>query len=102
MYSEYHKGKYLVAWHPKSSTENERHTVVYKAHGKELLIKQIAGAVAKRIVNYLQAGQQVKQGDEMGFIKFGSRVDILLPLNANIKVKINEMVQGGITVIATW
>ena len=102
MYSEYHKGKYLVAWHPKSSTENERHTVVYKANGKELLIKQIAGAVAKRIVNYLQAGQQVKQGDEMGFIKFGSRVDILLPLNANVKVKINEMVQGGITVIATW
>lgn len=101
-YSEYHKGKYLVAWHPKSSTENERHTVVYKANGKELLIKQIAGAVAKRIVNYLQAGQQVKQGDEMGFIKFGSRVDILLPLNANVKVKINEMVQGGITVIATW
>jgi phosphatidylserine decarboxylase len=102
MYSEYHKGKYLVAWHPKSSTENERHTVVYKANGKELLIKQIAGAVAKRIVNYLQAGQQVKQGDEMGFIKFGSRVDVLLPLNAKIKVKINEIVQGGITVIATW
>lgn len=102
MYSEYHKGKYLVAWHPKSSTENERHTVVYKANGKELLIKQIAGALAKRIVNYLQAGQQVKQGDEMGFIKFGSRVDVLLPLNAKVKVKINEMVQGGITVIATW
>ena len=102
MYSEYHKGKYLVAWHPKSSTVNERHTVVYKSNGKELLTKQIAGALAKRIVNYLQAGQQVKQGDEMGFIKFGSRVDVLLPLNANIKVKINEMVQGGITVLATW
>jgi len=102
MYSEYHKGKYLVAWHPKSSTENERHTVVYKSNGKELLTKQIAGALAKRIVNYVQAGQQVKQGDEMGFIKFGSRVDVLLPLNAKIKVKINEMVRGGITVIATW
>jgi len=102
MYSEYHKGKYLVAWHPKSSTENERHTVVYKSNGKELLIKQIAGALAKRIVNYLQAGQQVKQGEEMGFIKFGSRVDVLLPLNAKVKVKINEIVKGGVTVIATW
>lgn len=102
MYSEYHKGKYLVAWHPKSSTENERHTVVYKSKGKELLIKQIAGALAKRIVNYLQPGQQVKQGDEMGFIKFGSRVDVLLPLNAKVKVKIGENVKGGITVIATW
>lgn len=101
-YSQYHKGKYLVAWHPKSSTENERHTVVYKSNGKEILIKQIAGALAKRIVNYLQAGQQVKQSDEMGFIKFGSRVDILLPLNAQIKVKIGDKPKGGVTVIATW
>ena len=101
-YSEYHKGKYLVAWHPKSSTENERHTVVYKTSGKELLIKQIAGALAKRIVNYLQTGQQVKQGEEMGFIKFGSRVDILLPLNAKIQVKIKENVKGGVTVVALW
>lgn len=102
MYSQYHQGKYLVAWHPKSSTENERHTVVYKANGKELLIKQIAGALAKRIVNYLQAGQQIKQSDEMGFIKFGSRVDILLPLSAKIQVKIGENVKGGVTVIALW
>lgn len=102
MYSEYHKGKYLVAWHPKSSTENERHTVVYKANGKELLIKQIAGALAKRIVNYLEEGQKVKQGDEMGFIKFGSRVDVLLPLQASVQVKIGENVIGGVTVIATW
>lgn len=101
-YSEYHKGKYLVAWHPKSSIENERHTVVYKTSGKELLIKQIAGALAKRIVNYLEAGQQVKQGEEMGFIKFGSRVDILLPLNAKIQVKIKENVKGGVTVVALW
>ena len=101
-YSEYHKGKYLVAWHPKSSTENERHTVVYKTKGKELLIKQIAGALAKRIVNYLAAGQQVKQGEEMGFIKFGSRVDVLMPLNAKVQVKIGENVKGGVTVIATW
>jgi len=102
LYSEYHKGKYLVAWHPKSSIENERHTVVYKTNGKTLLIKQIAGALAKRIVNYLQAGQQVKQGEEMGFIKFGSRVDILLPLNAKIQVKIKDNVKGGVTVVALW
>jgi phosphatidylserine decarboxylase len=102
MYSEYHKGKYLVAWHPKSSTENERHTVVYKANGKELLIKQVAGALAKRIVNYLEEGQKVKQGDEMGFIKFGSRIDVLLPLQASVQVKIGENVIGGVTVIATW
>ncbi len=70
--------------------------------GKELLIKQIAGALAKRIVNYLEAGQQVKQGEEMGFIKFGSRVDILLPLNAKIQVKIRENVKGGVTVVALW
>ena len=102
LYSEYHKGKYLVAWHPKSSMENERHTVVYRSNGKELLIKQIAGALAKRIVNYLQAGQHVKQGEEMGFIKFGSRVDVLLPLNAKVQVKIKENVKGGVTVIALW
>jgi len=101
-YSQYHKGKYLVAWHPKSSTENERHTVVYRKDGKEVLIKQIAGALAKRICNYLQPGQQVKQTEEMGFIKFGSRVDILLPLDAKINVKIGDKPQGGVTVIATW
>jgi len=101
-YSQYHKGKYLVAWHPKSSTENERHSVVYRKDGKEILVKQIAGALAKRIVNYLQAGQKVKQTEEMGFIKFGSRVDILLPLNAKINVKIGDRPQGGVTVIAEW
>jgi phosphatidylserine decarboxylase len=87
VYSQYHPGKYLVAWHPKSSTENERHSVVYKTQGKEILVKQIAGALAKRIVNYLKPGQQVKQTEEMGFIKFGSRVDLLLPLDAKILVK---------------
>lgn len=101
-YSKYHKGKYLVAWHPKSSTDNERHTVVYKKDNKEVLIKQIAGALAKRICNYLQPGQQVEQAQEMGFIKFGSRVDILLPLDATIQVKIGDKPQGGVTVIATW
>ena len=101
-YSQYHKGKYLVAWHPKSSTENERHSVVYRKDGKEILVKQIAGAVAKRIINYLQAGQKVNQADEMGFIKFGSRVDVLLPLDAKINVKIGDKPQGGVTVIAEW
>src|SRR5688572_287975 len=102
MYSEYHKGKYLVAWHPKSSTENERHSVVYRQHGKEMLVKQIAGALAKRIVNYLKPGDQVKMGEEMGFIKFGSRVDLLLPLDTKIDVKINQKVQGGVTVLGKW
>lgn len=102
VYSQYHKGKYLVAWHPKSSTENERHSVVYRKNGKEILVKQIAGAVAKRIVNYLQPGQSVTQGNEMGFIKFGSRVDLLLPLDAKIHAKIGDKPQGGVTVIASW
>lgn len=102
LYSQYHKGKYLVAWHPKSSTENERHTVVYQDNGKQLLVKQIAGALAKRIVNYLEQGQQVKQTEEMGFIKFGSRVDLLMPLDAKVQVKIGETARGGVTVVATW
>lgn len=101
-YSQYHKGKYLVAWHPKSSTENERHTVVYRKGGKEILVKQIAGALAKRIINYLKPGQQVKQAEEMGFIKFGSRVDLLLPLDAKVHVKIGDTPKGGVTVIASW
>jgi phosphatidylserine decarboxylase len=102
MYSEYHPGKFLVAWHPKSSTENERHSVVYRLNGKEMLVKQIAGALAKRIVNYLKPGMNVKQGDEMGFIKFGSRVDLLLPAGTQIDVKINQKVQGGVTVLGKW
>ena len=102
VYSQYHPGKYLVAWDPKSSTDNERHSVVYRKGDKEILVKQIAGALAKRIVNYLQPGQQVKQTDEMGFIKLGSRVDLLLPLDTNIHVKIGDRPKGGVTVIATW
>jgi phosphatidylserine decarboxylase len=101
-YSQYHKGKYLVAWHPKSSTENERHSVAYRKNGKEILVKQIAGALAKRIINYLQAGQKVQQTAEMGFIRFGSRVDMLLPLDAKILVKIGDKPEGGVTVIAEW
>jgi phosphatidylserine decarboxylase len=101
VYNQYHKGKYLVAWHPKSSTENERHSVVIKKNNTEILVKQIAGALAKRIVNYLQVGQKVNQTDEMGFIKFGSRVDLLLPVGTKINVELNQVVQGGVTVIAT-
>lgn len=102
LYSQYHKGKYLVAWHPKSSTENERHSVVIENENGQLLVKQIAGALAKRIINYLTPNMEVNQGSEMGFIKFGSRVDVLLPLNANIQVKLNQKVKGGVTVLATW
>jgi len=102
LYSQYHKGKYLVAWHPKSSTDNERHSVGYRHKGKELLVKQIAGALAKRIVNYLKPGDVVTQGAEMGFIKFGSRVDLLLPVDAKVQVNINQKVKGGVTVLARW
>ncbi len=101
VYSKYHKGKYLVAWNPKSSTENERHSVVLKNDAAIILVKQIAGALAKRIVNYLKIGQQVTQGAEMGFIKFGSRVDVLLPIDATVDVKLNQLVKGGVTVLAT-
>jgi len=101
VYNQYHKGKYLVAWHPKSSTDNERHSVVIKNDGKEILVKQIAGALAKRIVNYLQVGQEVKQTQEMGFIKFGSRVDLLLPIGTKLNVELNQTVQGGVTIIGT-
>ncbi len=100
LYSKYHKGKYLVAWHPKSSTENERHSVVLQNSHGTILVKQIAGALAKRIVNYLTAGQQVKQCEELGFIKFGSRVDLLLPVGTKINVKLNQVVKGGVTVLA--
>lgn len=100
VYNKYHKGKYLVAWHPKSSTENERHSVVLKNGNVEVLVKQIAGAVAKRIVNYLEKGQKAEQGSEMGFIKFGSRVDLLLPIGSKVNVELNQVVKGGVTVIA--
>jgi phosphatidylserine decarboxylase len=102
LYSQYHKGKYLVAWHTKSSTENERHSVVLKNERVTILVKQIAGALAKRIVNYLQPGQKVEQGSELGFIKFGSRVDLLLPPDAKIKVQLNQKVQAGVTVLAEY
>jgi phosphatidylserine decarboxylase len=100
-YVKYHAGKYLVAWHPKSSTENERTTIVVKHHnGTEVLFRQIAGAMARRICWYVNEGQSVEQGSEFGFIKFGSRIDIYLPLDAKILVNIDDKPFGGETVIA--
>lgn len=100
-YFKYHEGKYLVAWHPKSSTENERTTLVYEVHkGIEILIRQIAGAAARRIKCYVKENQSVIQGKEFGFIKFGSRVDLFLPLDTVIKVNIGDKTKGGQTIIA--
>lgn len=100
-YFKYHAGKYLVAWHPKSSTENERTTVVVKhPEGVEVLFRQIAGAMARRICWYVDKGQNVDQGEEFGFIKFGSRVDIYLPLDAEILVNLEDKTTGGQTPIA--
>ena len=101
-YSKYHPGKYLVAWHPKSSTENERTTVViHTPKFGEIGYRQIAGAMARRIVNYAEEGEQVTQGQDAGFIKFGSRVDLLLPLDCNVTVKLNQKVIGARTCIAS-
>jgi len=99
-YNAYHPGKYLVAWHPKSSTENERTTVVIDNGKTEILLRQIAGALAKRIKNYLEVGQDVKQGEDFGFIKFGSRVDIFLPLGTKTEVELNQKVKGNKSIIA--
>ena len=101
-YTKYHPGKYLVAWHPKSSKENERSTtVICSNNGTKILFRQIAGAVARRICNYANLGQNITQKDEAGFIKFGSRVDVFVPLNAEIKVKIDDKIIGGQTILAT-
>jgi phosphatidylserine decarboxylase len=100
-FSKYHPGKYLVAWHPKSSELNERTTIVLENESfGEILYRQIAGAVARRIVNYAQEGTQVVQGEDAGFIKFGSRVDLFLPLNTQLNVKVNDVVKGGVQTIA--
>lgn len=100
-FSKYHPGKYLVAWHPKASTENERTSVVIEnASFGEILYRQIAGALARRIVNYAEVGTQVVQGEDAGFIKFGSRVDLYLPIGTKINVKLNDVAVGGKTIIA--
>lgn len=100
-YAKYHPGLFLVAWHPKSSTDNERTTIVTKtSSGKEILFRQIAGALARRICYYVQPGQLVDGGTEFGFIKFGSRIDIFLPLDAKINVQLNQKVKGQLTKLA--
>ena len=101
-YSKYHPGKYLVAWHPKSSVDNERTTIVVENPSiGEILYRQIAGAVARRIVNYAEEGQQVIQGEDAGFIKFGSRIDIFVPLDMKIHVELDQKTKGGETIIAS-
>jgi phosphatidylserine decarboxylase len=101
-YSKYHPGKYLVAWHPKSSEENERTTIVVENNSSgEILYRQIAGAVARRIVNYAKTEQNVIQGEDAGFIKFGSRIDIFVPLDMKIEVNLNQKTKGGETILAS-
>lgn len=102
-YFKYHPGKYLVAWHPKSSTENERTTIVVEdTEGRKILFRQIAGAVARRIVYFGKEGEEARQDKEAGFIKFGSRIDVFIPLKSSINVKIGENVVGSQTVLATF
>jgi len=102
IFSKYHPGKHLVAWHPKSSTKNERTTVVVENNNfGKILYRQIAGAVAKRIINYAKTGKKAVQGEDAGFIKFGSRVDLFLPVGSKINVSMNESVKGGVTVISS-
>lgn len=101
IFSKYHPGKFLVAWHPKSSTENERTTIVVEnSNGVPVLFRQIAGALARRIVCYSKEGDEAVQGEQFGFIKFGSRVDVFLPLGSEINVELNQIVRGGVTVLA--
>ena len=99
-YFRYHQGKYLVAWHPKSSEQNERTTVVIGNSHAEILLRQIAGAMAKRIVSYFDEGAEVEQGVDIGFIKFGSRVDLFLPLGTRLEVEIGDKVKGNVSVLA--
>ena len=102
VFSKYHPGKFLVAWHPKSSEENERTTVVVNSKNfGDVLHRQIAGALARRIVNYAEKGQQVTQGSDSGFIKFGSRVDVFLPIGTKLDVKLNDVVKGGSSILAS-
>ncbi len=102
LFAKYHPGKHLVAWHPKSSTDNERTTIVIENDQKKsILLRQIAGAVARRVVYYMKEGMTVSKGQELGFIKFGSRMDLFLPLDAKINVQLNQIVEGNGTIIAS-
>jgi len=101
-YTKYHPGKFLVAWHPKTSTDNERNTIVVENDKISVLFRQIAGVVARRIISYPNVGDSATTSDEFGFIKFGSRVDVLLPIGTKVTTKLNQKVEGGITVIAAY
>ena len=101
-YTKYHSGKFLVAWHPKTSTDNERNTIVVENDKISVLFRQIAGVVARRIISYPNVGDSATTSDEFGFIKFGSRVDVLLPIGTKVTTKLNQKVEGGITVIAAY
>ena len=100
IYTKHHQGKYLVAWHPKSSLENERTSTAIKTGGTQILVRQIAGAVARRIVTYAKIGKQATISEQLGFIKFGSRVDVFVPIGSNIEVSLNQVVKGGETILA--
>jgi phosphatidylserine decarboxylase len=102
IYQQYHSGKYLVAWHPKSSELNERNTLVFKDEVHQVLVRQIAGTLARKIVSYIHTGDHLQRGQEFGFIKFGSRVDLFLPTNTLIKVRVGDIVQGGVTEIGEF
>ena len=99
-YMRYHKGKYLVAWHPKSSTENERTTIVLGKGNKEILVRQVAGVLARRIIAYGHEGDMVRQGADLGFIKFGSRLDVYVPADANVKAYLGQKVKGSVSILA--
>jgi phosphatidylserine decarboxylase len=103
LFAKHHKGKYLAAWNPKASTENERTTIVYETEaGQQILMRQVAGALAKRICHYVKDGDSVVQGEDMGFIKLGSRVDLYFPLGTKIEVKLGQVSVGNRTIIARW
>ena len=102
VYQEYHSGDYLVAWHPKSSELNERNTLVIRHDTRTILLRQIAGKVARKIVSYAKTGDKLKRGEEFGFIKFGSRVDVFIPVDSEITVKIGDLVQGGVSELAKF
>ena len=101
-YTKYHPGKFLVAWHPKASSDNERSTIVLENENISVLLRQVAGAIARRIVTYAKVGENTRAADELGFIKFGSRIDIFLPIGTKVCTKLNQKVKGGVSVIAIY
>lgn len=101
-YTKYHPGKFLVAWHPKASSDNERSTIVVENENISVLLRQVAGAIARRIITYAKVGENTRAADELGFIKFGSRIDIFLPIGTKVCAKLNQKVKGGVSIIAIY